>query len=104
MGLLRRHRLSVLKGWSIPRSMEWLFWPMGYRPIEFATPAIDDALALISEQGNTIVIRNLSVRDSPTSLKRRFNVANSEAFGEVVGPILEAERKVAEALQKRTRR
>jgi hypothetical protein len=27
---MNRHQRMFRNGWSIPRSMEWLFWPFGF--------------------------------------------------------------------------
>lgn len=32
--MLKFHMKRFRNGWSIPRSMEWLFWPIGYKTVQ----------------------------------------------------------------------
>jgi hypothetical protein len=69
----------MLKGWSIPLHMEWLFWPIGYVPAEFSVD-------VVSRPGEVVEFTRsvcLSIEGLPTSIGRRFKVVTPE-WNEIV--------------------
>jgi hypothetical protein len=61
-------RIQLLKGWRIPTSMEWLFWPIGY--------------AMMDPEGRYRRILKAGVTWGPDAnfLPRRFSITNRDAF------------------------
>ena len=68
MSILKRRARWFLTGYNVTRSMEWMFWPLGYRPAP--TPATDVPT----------VIPSVSL--SEIALQRQFSITNGPEFME----------------------
>lgn len=91
MTALHRLRISMLKGWTIPRTMEWLFWPMGYQP--------PDPPVLVGGEGETLTFQ--AIIPAPTNiipLARKFReiiVPGSKSFWERANDLARADARAA---------
>jgi hypothetical protein len=66
--MMTRHqmRLKVLRaGYNIPLAMEWMFWPMGYRPPVPITGVAGEVVTITRIAGPTI-----------EPLERRYKITN----------------------------
>lgn len=70
--MIARHRKMMRHGWSIPQSLEWLFWPIGYQipRVRIITDEGPDEVYI--EQQPHVLIQK--------SLAGRFKLTNRDAF------------------------
>jgi hypothetical protein len=69
----------MMRGYMIPRSMEWIYWPLGYRP---ATPEEVTGVEGDVIERTTVVIPTIPVSD--LALMNQLDITNRAEWMETL--------------------